>query len=102
MNLAQADAEQSRANLQAIALQYSEATKVFAQKPIAVFAFAFRLTANHAHIVPTKVMLSFMARLYCDLYALNKRQVGYQVGKEPTSKHRRLPVATTSPSAATA
>jgi hypothetical protein len=80
-------------------LPCSEATKIFAQKLIAMFAF--RLTVNHAHISQNKVLLSFMARLCCDFYALKKRQAGYQVGEEPTSKHRRPAVTTTSPSAAT-
>lgn len=64
-----------------IRLPYSEAKKIFANS---MAMFAFRLSyglANHAHIASAKVLLSFMARLCCDLHALKQRQAGYQVNK---------------------
>lgn len=60
------------------------AYKVFRENPFGMFAF--RLTANHAHVAQAKVLIRFMARLCCDLFELREQQASHD--------HADIPVDT--------
>jgi hypothetical protein len=60
------------------------AYKGFRENPFGMFAF--RLTANHAHVAQAKVLIRFMARLCCDLFELSEQQASHD--------HADIPVDT--------